>query len=110
MNTRNIIRAWKDEEYRLSLSDAERALLPAHPAGTIELTENDLAEVGGGIPPGGGGIPPGGGGIPPGLSLRSRGTHWRVQDGKPRKTQGIFCYSATKHRYTNMEKSLDRSW
>jgi hypothetical protein len=44
------------------------------------------------------------------LSLRSRGTHWRVQDGKPRKTQGIFCYSATKHRYTNMEKSLDISW
>ena len=35
----DIIRAWKDEEYRLSLSEAERALLPANPAGLIELTD-----------------------------------------------------------------------
>jgi mersacidin/lichenicidin family type 2 lantibiotic len=37
----NIIRAWKDEEYRSSLSDAERALLPDNPAGLIELTGLD---------------------------------------------------------------------
>jgi mersacidin/lichenicidin family type 2 lantibiotic len=47
----NIIRAWKDAEYRLSLSDAERALMPAHPAGVIELAETELAEVGGGFWP-----------------------------------------------------------
>ena len=38
----DIIRAWKDEEYRLSLSDAERALLPDHPSGLITLTDAEL--------------------------------------------------------------------
>jgi mersacidin/lichenicidin family type 2 lantibiotic len=50
MSNRNIIRAWKDEEYRLSLSDAERAQLPAHPAGMIEVTDADLGVVSGGLP------------------------------------------------------------
>jgi mersacidin/lichenicidin family type 2 lantibiotic len=39
LNTIDIIRAWKDPEYRLSLSEAERALLPGHPAGFMELTD-----------------------------------------------------------------------
>lgn len=47
----DIIRAWKDEEYRLSLSDAERASLPANPAGMIELTEAELDAVAGGAIP-----------------------------------------------------------
>jgi mersacidin/lichenicidin family type 2 lantibiotic len=38
MSNLDVIRAWKDEEYRLSLSEAEYALLPAHPAGPLELT------------------------------------------------------------------------
>jgi len=38
MSRLNVIRAWKDAEYRLSLSDAEHAQLPAHPAGILELT------------------------------------------------------------------------
>jgi mersacidin/lichenicidin family type 2 lantibiotic len=42
MELQNIIRAWKDEEYRLSLSDAERALLPENPVGLIELAHEDL--------------------------------------------------------------------
>jgi len=45
----DIIRAWKDEEYRLGLSEAERALLPAHPAGLIELTDPQLDQVRGGF-------------------------------------------------------------
>jgi mersacidin/lichenicidin family type 2 lantibiotic len=49
VNTRNIIRAWKDEEYRLSLSESERALLPAHPAGTIELGDAELEKAAGGF-------------------------------------------------------------
>lgn len=48
MSHLDVIRAWKDPEYRLSLSEAQRAALPAHPAGLIELTEEDLANVGGG--------------------------------------------------------------
>lgn len=44
----DVIRAWKDPEYRLSLSEAERVLLPAHPAGLMELTDAQLDAVGGG--------------------------------------------------------------
>ena len=51
MSLADVIRAWKDEEYRLSLSDAQRAALPANPAGRIELTAADLQEVAGGAIP-----------------------------------------------------------
>jgi mersacidin/lichenicidin family type 2 lantibiotic len=46
----NVIRAWKDVAYRLSLSAAEQALLPDNPAGAIELTETELDGVLGGMP------------------------------------------------------------
>ena len=48
MSQQHIIRAWKDPEYRLSLNEAEQALLPPHPAGHIELTDTDLEHVAGG--------------------------------------------------------------
>jgi mersacidin/lichenicidin family type 2 lantibiotic len=48
MSNMDIIRAWKDEDYRLSLSEAERALLPEHPAGLIELAAAELDGVEGG--------------------------------------------------------------
>jgi mersacidin/lichenicidin family type 2 lantibiotic len=48
MSTLDVIRAWKDETYRLSLSQEEQALLPAHPAGLIELTDDDLNAAAGG--------------------------------------------------------------
>jgi mersacidin/lichenicidin family type 2 lantibiotic len=38
-NTINTIRVWKDEEYRLSLSEAERALLQDNPAALMDLME-----------------------------------------------------------------------
>jgi mersacidin/lichenicidin family type 2 lantibiotic len=50
MSQRDIIRAWKDEEYRQSLSEAERALLPEHPAGLIELVDAELDHAAGGCP------------------------------------------------------------
>lgn len=49
MSKIDIVRAWKDEEYRLSLSEAERASLPANPAGAVELTDGELSTVAGGI-------------------------------------------------------------
>lgn len=49
MSMDNIIRAWKDEEYRLSLSGDERALLPESPAGTVTLPDSALDSVGGGF-------------------------------------------------------------
>lgn len=46
----DIIRAWKDDEYRNSLSPEELAALPAHPAGFMALSDEDLGDVtGGGI-------------------------------------------------------------
>ena len=42
MSQEMIIRAWKDESYRLSLSAKELALLPPNPAGQIELSEQSL--------------------------------------------------------------------
>jgi mersacidin/lichenicidin family type 2 lantibiotic len=43
-----IVRAWKDPQYRASLSAEERANLPAHPAGMIELEPAALTRVVGG--------------------------------------------------------------
>jgi mersacidin/lichenicidin family type 2 lantibiotic len=54
MSNNHIIRAWKDSNYRNSLSEAERAALPPNPAGLIELTDAELSGVAGGeviIPP-----------------------------------------------------------
>jgi mersacidin/lichenicidin family type 2 lantibiotic len=48
MKSEQIIRSWKEEDYRLSLSEAEQALLPEDPAGLVELTDADLNEAGGG--------------------------------------------------------------
>ena len=42
-------------------------------------------------------------------SLKSQGTHRPAQDGKTRTIKRSFAYSATQHRYTNIEKALDRS-
>lgn len=48
MNISTVIRAWKDEAFRQSLSEAELALLPENPAGLLELTDQELALVAGG--------------------------------------------------------------
>ena len=48
MSKTNIIRSWKDADFRDSLSDAERALLPENPAGLVELTDEVLSDVVGG--------------------------------------------------------------
>ena len=48
MSRNKIIRAWKNEAYRNSLSESERALLPEHPAGQMDLSESGLAAVSGG--------------------------------------------------------------
>jgi mersacidin/lichenicidin family type 2 lantibiotic len=41
----DIIRAWKDESYRSSLSTEEQALLPANPAGAFELSDAELEAI-----------------------------------------------------------------
>ena len=51
MSIQNVVRAWKDPQYRSSLSEMERAVLPDHPAGSVELTDEDLGLVAGGRKP-----------------------------------------------------------
>jgi mersacidin/lichenicidin family type 2 lantibiotic len=43
----DVVRAWKDATYRASLSVEEKVLLPASPAGELELSEADLEAVNG---------------------------------------------------------------
>ena len=49
MKTKQIVRAWKDPEYRARLSESERSLLPENPAGQVELKDSDLGYVTGGF-------------------------------------------------------------
>lgn len=42
MSTEDIIRAWKDEDYRRCLTPEQQASLPPHPAGTVELCDEDV--------------------------------------------------------------------
>jgi mersacidin/lichenicidin family type 2 lantibiotic len=42
MSNVNIIRAWKDADYRRSLTDEQRARVPAHPSGAIEFQDRSL--------------------------------------------------------------------
>jgi mersacidin/lichenicidin family type 2 lantibiotic len=48
MRKLDIVRAWKDEDYRMSLSEAERGMLPTNPAGLIEISDGELGVVAGG--------------------------------------------------------------
>jgi mersacidin/lichenicidin family type 2 lantibiotic len=45
MKKDEIIRAWRDQDYFLSLSDEQRSLLPANPIGMIELSKDSLTNV-----------------------------------------------------------------
>lgn len=51
MSKNHVIRAWKNEEYRNSLTAAERAQIPENPAGLIELTCEELVSVDGSAGP-----------------------------------------------------------
>jgi mersacidin/lichenicidin family type 2 lantibiotic len=49
MNKTDVIRAWKDPLYRATLSPEDLARLPSHPAGLIELRDDELKEASGGL-------------------------------------------------------------
>lgn len=48
MDKKDIVRAWRDPDYYQSLTDAERAVMPDHPAGIVELSDRELNGVTGG--------------------------------------------------------------
>lgn len=47
----NIIRSWKDADFRDGLSYAEMANFPENPAGLVELSDEQLMSVDGGTSP-----------------------------------------------------------
>ena len=49
MKKETILRAWRDPEFRASLSAEERAALPAHPSAAIELRDEQLTAVQGSL-------------------------------------------------------------
>ncbi|MDB9373349.1 mersacidin/lichenicidin family type 2 lantibiotic [Nodularia sphaerocarpa] len=48
MSNIDIIRAWKDEEYRNSLSEEQRSMLPENPAGILEMADQEIQNLVGG--------------------------------------------------------------
>jgi mersacidin/lichenicidin family type 2 lantibiotic len=48
MNKDQIIRAWKSETYRSSLTAEQLAALPSNPAGMVELGNDELGAAAGG--------------------------------------------------------------
>ncbi len=48
MKSFEIVRSWKDEEYRQTLSDEERAALLENPVGLYELSDAEMGAVAGG--------------------------------------------------------------
>ena len=49
MSNNEIINAWRDEDYSSSLSEEQRSQLPENPVGMIELSDEDMEVVAGGL-------------------------------------------------------------
>lgn len=47
MKKEDVVRAWRDPQFRGRLSEERREELPAHPAGDADLTLSDLENVAG---------------------------------------------------------------
>jgi mersacidin/lichenicidin family type 2 lantibiotic len=43
----DVIRAWRDPEYRATLSSEELSRLPSNPAGLVELSDEELGRASG---------------------------------------------------------------
>ncbi|MEV4417477.1 mersacidin/lichenicidin family type 2 lantibiotic [Catellatospora sp. NPDC049609] len=43
----NIVKAWKDPDYRATLSEEQLAGLPVHPCGVVDLGDEVLAHIAG---------------------------------------------------------------
>jgi mersacidin/lichenicidin family type 2 lantibiotic len=48
MKKRQILEAWRNEEYYLSLSEEERARIPEHPSGLLDIEDEALRSIRGG--------------------------------------------------------------
>ena len=48
MKKKQILEAWRNEEYYLSLSEEERARIPEHPSGLLDIEDDVLKSITGG--------------------------------------------------------------
>lgn len=48
MKKKQILEAWRNEEYYRSLSDEERAQVPEHPSGVVDVEDDILRSITGG--------------------------------------------------------------
>ncbi|MCP6757220.1 MAG: mersacidin/lichenicidin family type 2 lantibiotic [Fischerella sp. CENA71] len=48
MSQKDIIRAWKDEDFRNSLTEEQLSQLPENPAGILELEDEEMKNISGG--------------------------------------------------------------
>lgn len=48
---KKILEAWRNEEYYLTLSEKERAEIPEHPAGILDIQDDVLKSISGGCGP-----------------------------------------------------------
>ncbi len=48
MSNFDIVRAWKDQEYRHSLTEEQKNQLPENPAGMINLSDEQMTDISGG--------------------------------------------------------------
>lgn len=48
MKKNQILEAWRNEEYYLGLSEEERAAIPEHPAGILDVADDVLRSITGG--------------------------------------------------------------
>lgn len=51
MKKKQILEAWRNEEYYLSLSAEERAQIPEHPSGLLDIEDDVLRSIAGGCTP-----------------------------------------------------------
>jgi mersacidin/lichenicidin family type 2 lantibiotic len=49
MYTSDVINAWRDPESRRGMTDEQRESLPEHPAGLVELNDDELDGLSGGL-------------------------------------------------------------
>ena len=47
MSNFDIIRAWKDEDYRNSLTEEQKNQLPENPAGVIDMSDKEMESLNG---------------------------------------------------------------
>ena len=47
MKSLDVVRAWKDPVYRAALNPAELSQLPPHPAGLVDLSDEELKRASG---------------------------------------------------------------